>query len=175
MSPIEKINYLSSIFLKQTSEYDACSSKVSTLATINAIFIGATILFISSQNISLLAFHIKILVIFMIAAFLFSLIIMIWNIDSNKLVKPKMTSDEIEDVLPNHRAIIGIKNYRTVKEYEECISNLTNEKISQDIIKQIFYMNRTILRIGYIMKISVFLNTMGIIIFMILLCLILLT
>ena len=164
----EKIEYLSSLFRKQTRQCSACSSKVSTLATINAIFIGATILFINSQSMSTLAVFIKVLVIAMIGVFLLSLIIMIWHIDPNKMLKPNGSGKEIDDILINHRTIIGIKNYDTIEEYEEDISGLTHYRICHDIISQIYYLNRAILQMQCVIKISVILNIIGIKIFMLL-------
>jgi len=159
----DKIDYFSSLLLKQYQMYNACEYKVNILATISAIFIGATIIFIDKNSTIL---YLNIGIIFVLFSFIVSLAIMIWNVGPDKLINPNWVGIEDNKFLPNHRSIYGINDYKEMKDYKEYISTkLSLKDICEQIINQIFVMNKMIWKIQGIIKTAVTFNIIGLILF----------
>jgi len=168
----EKMDYFISLLSKQYLMYNACESKVNILATISAIFIGATIIFIDKKNIEqvfisdIKTIILNIGMILMLILFILSLAIMIWYVGPDKVINFKWVKIKKSDFLPNHRAIYGIKEFKNVIEYKNYISTITLKNICDQIINQIYVMNKMIWKIQEVIMKTVILNIIGLFIFL---------
>jgi len=166
----EKIDYFVSLTLKQLQMYNTCESKVNILATISAIFIGATIIFIDkgktlNQASTIYSTIFNIGIIIMLFLFIISLSIMIWFVGPDKFINPEWVKMKNNEFLPNHRAIYGINQFNNEIEYRNYISTLTLKQISDQIITQIYVLNKMIWKIQGLIKKAEILNITGLIIF----------
>jgi len=167
----EKIDYFVSLTLKQFQMYNSCESKVNILATISAIFIGATIIFIDkgktlNQPSTICATIINVGMIIMLFLFIISLAIMIWFVGPDKFINPEWVKRKNNQFLPNHRAVYGINQFNNETEYKNYISTLTLKQICDQIITQIYVLNKMIWKIQGVIKKAVILNITGLIIFL---------
>lgn len=139
----DRIHYLEGLVAKQLDLYNWCEEKVSTLATIDSILLGAATLFIEkiisveetvniSDRIMRLALVSSVLI-----PLMGSLVIALWHI------RPKMgkTSNVGR---PNHRSSNGIRHFSNVDDYKKKIYSMPDNEICEDLIKQIYGMNRNI-------------------------------
>jgi len=138
----DKIEYLESIASKQLDLYNWFEAKVSTLATINSILLGASTLFIDKNKIIHDAIWATIINVGMILIFLLplsiSLAIALWHI------RPKMSSGKANSSRNNHRSSNGIIKFKSKDEYKEYLAKLTAKEICEDISNQIYGMNHNI-------------------------------
>jgi hypothetical protein len=151
INDFDKIEYFEGIVSKQLNLYIWCEQKVNTLATINAIMLTAATLFVeytkssmSSQkddvsNIENLEgnFHIIMILIIVLPIFI-SLGITLWH------VIPKMRSGANPKTVHIHRSVSGIHSFNDFQEYKNHLSNLSRNDIYNDIIRQIYGMNKNI-------------------------------
>jgi hypothetical protein len=166
----EKIDYLLNLVSKQNIMYDMCANKVSTLATISAIFIGAIIILISrggiidqTSNIDATALVLnKVIVLLPLLFFLISLAISIWYVGPDKIINPKWIKMKDVDFMPNHRAVYGIVQHNSIKGYKKYISTLTAKDICNHIIGQIYVLNEIIWSIQRKLILAVIFNLIGI-------------
>jgi len=108
----KRMDYFLSLNLKQYQMYNLCESKVNIIATISAIFIGATIIFIDKTKainkesiIDLYTSFLNIGIILMLLVFITSLTIMIWYVGPDKWINPKWVGIKDSGFIPNHRAV----------------------------------------------------------------------
>lgn len=155
-----KIHYLESLVTKQLDLYNWCEEKVSTLATIDSILLGAAILFIEKvMNIGASAtccdkiINILIILLVLIPLF-FSLAIALWHI------RPKM-GNASNTGRPNHRSSNGIRHFMNATHYGESFGKLTNDEIIEDLTKQIYGMNNNIWKNQQSIKTAVLLDVIG--------------
>jgi hypothetical protein len=174
----KKMDYLLSLTNKQYQIYNVCENKVNIIATISAIFIGTTILFIDKGkyfnqtiNTNLIILILDILILLMLVLFVISLAIMIWYVGPDKIINPKWINIKDTEFLPNHRAIYGIKEFNNIKKYSKYINKLTQENICNQIIKQVYVLNEMIWKMQKIINIAVLLNIIGLFLFILILAL----
>lgn len=166
----KKIDYLISITSKQYKMYNVCETKVNIIATISAIFIGATILFFDKRQ-ALTTISITLILnistILMLLLFIISLAIMIWYVGPDKIINPNWVKIKDYEFLPNHRAIYGIKKFNNIKKYKKYINKMTQENICDQIITQIFVLNEMNWKMQKVINIAVSLNIIGLLLFII--------
>ena len=157
---INKIHYLEGLVTKQLDLYNWCEEKVSTLATIDSILLGAAILFVEKiMKIGKSAtcndkIANAVIISFVLFPLFFSLAIALWHI------RPKMGKAS-NTGRPNHRSSNGIRHFSNAIHYRESLSKLTNNELIEDLTKQIYGMNYNIWKNQKSIKIAVFLDIIG--------------
>jgi len=169
----KKIDYFLSLNLKQYQMYNLCESKVNIIATISAIFIGAAIIFIDKaiNQESILGIYKSFLIIgiiLMLFFFITSLTIMILYVGPDKWINPKWVGIKDSEFLPNHRAVYGIKEFKNKNEYKEYILTLTQEQTVDQIINQIFVLNKMIWKMQKVINMAGLFNILGLVMFLLL-------
>lgn len=173
----DKIHYFEGLISKQLNLYTWCEEKVSTLATINAIMLTAAMLFAErvKDNIALNEkpvisifdyiisyvtshFHIT-MVLFMVLPIFISLAITLWHII------PKMSSGKFVSPQDNpiHRSVVGIRSFDTWQKYKDYLDTLTEDKIFEQMVRQIYGMNKNIWKNQLSIKWAVRLDLIGLI------------
>lgn len=164
--PKERMYYLENLVSKQLDLYGWCEEKVSTLATIDSILIGAAIIFAEKvisidTNTNCYEKIINVIIITLVLLPLFvSLCIALWHI------RPKMGKASNTGT-PNHRSSNGIRHFENSKIYKKTILSLTDDRICDDLTKQIYGMNNNIWKNQQSIKIAVFFDLIGVIGFLI--------
>lgn len=153
----QKIAYLENLVTKQLDLYSWCEEKVSTLATIDSILLGAATIFIDNfVHVSDENRTISIILILLVLVPLFaSLSIALWHI------RPKMGKASNYG-RPNHRSSNGIRHYKDADEYRKVISNLSKDELYEDLARQIYGMNQNIWKNQQSIKNAVFCDLIGI-------------
>ncbi|MDE7372436.1 MAG: hypothetical protein K2N18_00035 [Clostridia bacterium] len=157
-----RIHYLEDLVSKQLDLYNWCEEKVSTLATIDSILLGAATLFIEKvlvvgESATLLNKIINVVMIVIVLLPLFiSLAIALWHI------RPKMGKRSNKG-RPNHRSSNGIRHFTDVSEYQKKLLNMSDEEICEDLIKQIYGMNNNIWRNQSSIKMAVVFDLIGLV------------
>jgi len=140
----EKLQYLEGLVSKQLDLYDWCEAKVSTLATIDAILVGAATVFFDKVKLQSAVPSIWIhlgnagMVICLLFPLFLSLALSIWHI------RPKMSSGKANANRPNHRSSNGIRQFKNKEEYGAYLTTLTYKDLCEDLSNQIFGMNHNI-------------------------------
>ncbi len=138
-----RVQYLEELVSKQLDLYNWCEEKVSTLATMDSILLGAATLVIERVLVvgTESTLHNKILNVVMIVIVLLplfiSLAIALWHI------RPKMGKRSNKGI-PNHRSSNGIRHFASLEEYQHKVLSLSDDEICSDLIKQIYGMNNII-------------------------------
>lgn len=156
----KKIEYLESIVSKQLDLYNWCEEKVSTLATIDSILLGAATLFldkiiIKEDNISHFNFIMN--VIFSVGLLLplfISLTIALWHI------RPKMGKAS-NSGRPNHRSSNGIRHFENAATYGRLFDRISDKDLCEDLSRQIYGMNNNIWKNQQSIKLAVIFDIIG--------------
>lgn len=157
-----RVRYLEDLVSKQLDLYNWCEEKVSTLATIDSILLGAATIFIEKvivvgETATLVN---KILNVVMIAVVLLplfiSLAIALWHI------RPKMGKRSNKG-RPNHRSSNGIRHFTNASEYQSKLLSMSDDEICDDLIKQIYGMNTNIWRNQRSIKKAVVFDLIGLV------------
>lgn len=153
----QKTAYLENLVTKQLDLYSWCEEKVSTLATIDSILLGAATIFIDHfVDVNEVNRTISIILILLVLLPLFiSLSIALWHI------RPKMGRASNYG-RPNHRSSNGIRHYKDADEYRKIILNLSEEELYEDLTRQIYGMNQNIWKNQQSIKSAVFCDLIGI-------------
>lgn len=157
-----RVHYLEDLVSKQLDLYNWCEEKVSTLATIDSILLGAATLFIEKvlvvgETAKPLNKILNVVMIIIVLLPLFiSLAIALWHI------RPKMGKRSNKG-RPNHRSSNGIRHFADVSEYQEKLLNMSDEVICDDLIKQIYGMNNNIWRNQRSIKKAVVFDLIGLV------------
>lgn len=156
----KKIEYLESIVFKQLDLYNWCEEKVSTLATIDSILLGAATLFldkiiiiedkISSFNSIM---NIVISVGLLLPLFI-SLAIALWHI------RPKMGKAS-NSGRPNHRSSNGIRHFDSSIAYGKIFDRISDKDLCEDLVRQIYGMNNNIWKNQQSIKLAVIFDIIG--------------
>ena len=157
-----RVHYLEDLVSKQLDLYNWCEEKVSTLATIDSILLGAATLFIErvivvGENATIVNKLLNIIMIVIVLLPLFiSLAIALWHI------RPKMgkTSNKGN---PNHRSSNGIRHFKDASEYQNRLLSMSDDEICGDLIKQIYGMNNNIWRNQKSIKKAVIFDLVGLV------------
>ena len=134
---INKIHYLEGLVTKQLDLYNWCEEKVSTLATIDSILLGAAILFVEKiMKIGKSAtcndkIANAVIISFVLFPLFFSLAIALWHI------RPKMGKAS-NTGRPNHRSSNGIRHFSNAIHYRESLSNYNIWKNQKSIKIAVF-------------------------------------
>lgn len=162
----DRIHYLEGLVAKQLDLYNWCEEKVSTLATIDSILLGAATLFVEKIITidEVTSLFDKILCFALIASVLLplmiSLAIALWHI------RPKMGKSSNVGK-PNHRSSNGIRHFDNADDYRHKLYSLSDDEICEDLIKQIYGMNKNIWVNQKSIKCAVFLDLIGLIGFLV--------
>jgi hypothetical protein len=157
-----RVHYLEDLVSKQLDLYNWCEEKVSTLATIDSILLGAATLFIEKvlvvgETATLLNKILNVIMIIIVLLPLFiSLAIALWHI------RPKMGKRSNKG-RPNHRSSNGIRHFTDASEYQKKLLSMSDEEICEDLIKQIYGMNNNIWRNQRSIKKAVVFDMIGLI------------
>ena len=147
---LDKIEYFEGIVSKQLDLYIWCEEKVNTLATINAIMLTAATFFVEytesnvstqADGVSYIGVHFKlIMILIMVLPIFISLAITLFH------VIPKMRSRNFVSPKDNpiHRSVVGIRSFETWQKYKNYLDKLTEDNIYEQIVRQIYGMNKNI-------------------------------
>lgn len=172
----QKIDYLESIAARQLDLYAWCEDKVGTLATINSVLLaGATLLVGHVKNGSFpvrtadtivnqiriaIEGNFAVITTFGLLLFFMSLGIALYH------VIPKMYSGASSSRLRNHRSVVGINKYKTVEEYKERLDTMSEEDLYDDLVRQIYGVNKHIWRNQRSIRVAVYLDLAGLLVFL---------
>lgn len=156
----KKIEYLESIVSKQLDLYNWCEEKVSTLATIDSILLGAATLFLDKiiiieDNITQFNFLMNIIFsVGLLFPLFISLTIALWHI------RPKMGKAS-NSGRPNHRSSNGIRHFENAAAYGRLFDRISDKDLCEDLSRQIYGMNNNIWKNQQSIKLAVIFDIIG--------------
>ena len=166
----ERINYLKSLAEKKTGVYEFLQSRVSVLITVSSIFLGAFAVIIDIREITdqaLSGISFDTLTMFLVPIpFLVCLFITLFFISPTRVFAPN--KKQLEILLYNdkhHRSVAGINKCTSKDEYREYIFGLSISQISEELIAQIYVVNKIIWNMQKSIKIAEIFCIVGMIIF----------
>ena len=157
-----RVHYLEDLVSKQLDLYNWCEEKVSTLATMDSILLGAATLLVErfmsvGADTTWLNKTLNItMIVLVILPVLVSLAISLWHI------RPKMGKLSNKGN-PNHRSSNGIRHYNTLEAYKNRVLTINDDEICNDLIKQIYGMNKNIWKNQRSIKIAVACDLIGLV------------
>ena len=150
-----RIQYLENLTVHQLELYNWCEDKVTTLATMDAILLSGATLFVehvktgnfptrtATDWLSTILSWIEksfplIMVILIILPIFVSLGITLFH------VIPKMRSGATVNTYKNHRSSAGIQRFNSKEEYKHRLDTISVDELYQDLIWQIYGMNKNV-------------------------------
>ncbi len=158
-----KIEYLESLVTKQLDLYNWCEEKVSTLATIDSVLLGAATIFIDKLisfdgNTCWVRWIINIsLAVGILLPLFISMTIALSHI------RPKM-GNASNSGRPNHRSANGIRHF-TKEQYRQVFDEISDEELCEDLSRQIYGMNNNIWKNQKSIKWAVNCDIVGLVVF----------
>lgn len=167
ISELDWIHYLEGIVSKQLELYNWCEEKVSILATIDSILIGAAIVFIDKlktvpnpQTVNTVNWVTFWTAIAILSPLFISLGIVLWRI------RPKM-GKQSNYGRPNHRSSNGIRHNSNSSTYRDLLDRLSYNEIHEDLARQIYGMNNNIWVDQLSIKAAVIFDLIGLVVFIV--------
>ena len=168
----ERIHYLESLVSKQFELYSWCETKMNTLAIIDSIILTGAIIFVDRMKVGVFPQRtidswLRTMQVFMESHFSYVLVLLIlvpvfmslglslWHII------PKMRSNATPKTISNHRSSVGINRYGDIPSYKKRIDDLNEQDIYEDLVRQIFGMNKNVWRNQKSIRLAVWLDLIG--------------
>lgn len=140
---MNRVNYLEELVSKQLNLYNWCEEKVSTLATMDSILLGAAtliadhIIIVGPEATKMNRVLNGVIIGLVLLPLIISLAISLWHI------RPKM-GKQSNTGTPSHRSSNGIRHFSNWEEYQKRLYSISDAEICNDLIKQIYGMNGNI-------------------------------